>query len=98
MSQDERWLGPVVRHGVEARLDGRDSDTRVMVFLDEDGSVQWGPTGEGAVHDGLPHSFHFWVHVNTDSERLDAIQILGEKLLEAGHSWEVIPVPAGGHA
>ena|SRR5687768_8766087 len=96
MSKDERWMRPVLRHGVEARLDGRTSDTRVMVFLEEDGSAKWGPTGGPAVQDGLTHSFHFWVHVNTDAERLDAIQILGRKLLEAGHSWEVIPVPSGG--
>ena len=95
MTHDERWLGPVVRHGVEARLDGRTSPTRVMVFLDDEGQVQWGPTGGPAVDDGRSHSFHFWVHVNTDSERLDAIQILGVKLLEAGHSWEVNPVAPG---
>jgi len=95
MSQDERWMGRVVRHGVEARLDGRNTPTRVMVFLEEDGSVQWGPTGGPAVQDHQTHSFHFWVHAETDSERLDAIQILGTKLLAAGHSWEVFPVLPG---
>lgn len=89
-------MGPVVRHGVEARLDSREGE-RVTVALDERGKVRWSPVGEAPVVDPGSHSFHFWVHANTDSERLDAIQILGPRLEEAGHRWEVIPVPAGGH-
>lgn len=96
MSHDERWLGPVVRHGVEARLDDRASDERVMVSLDDEGDVRWAPVGELPGQASGRHSFHFWVHPNTDSERLDAIQILGAKLTEAGHTWEVIPVRPGG--
>ena|SRR5688572_18650657 len=96
MSKDERWMGPVVRHGVEARLDDRTSPTRVMVFLDETGTVRWGPTGEGAVENGRRHSFHFWVHRDTDSTRLDAIQILCTKLAEAGHRAEVVTAEPGG--
>ena len=96
MSQDERWMGPVVRHGVEARLDGPDGE-RVTVSLDEQGEVRWGPVDEAPVDDPGLHSFHFWVHANTDSERLDAIQILGARLAAAGHQWALISVPAGGH-
>jgi hypothetical protein len=96
MSTSERWMGPVLHHGVEARMDGRNNPTRVMVFLNENGVIEWGPTGEPGTEDGLKHSFHFWVHAGTDTERLDAINLLGPKLLEAGHSWEVIPVPVGG--
>ena len=97
MSRDEQWMGPVLWHGVEARLDDRADGERVTVQLDEHGKVQWGPVGRSPVDDLRPHSFHFWVHVNTDSERLDAIQILGARLAEAGHQWEVISVPAGEH-
>jgi|tagenome__1003787_1003787.scaffolds.fasta_scaffold20936335_1 hypothetical protein len=96
MTVHEGFMWPVIRHGVEARLDGRNNPTRVMVFVDENGVIQWGPTGGPIANDGLTHSFHFWVHRDTDTERLDAINLLGPKLFAAGHSWEVIPVPPGG--
>jgi hypothetical protein len=96
VTNDERWLGPVLRHGAEARLDGVANETRVMVYLDDGDRVQWGPVGGTPIADGDRHRFHFWVHGNTDAERLAAIQILGTKLEAAGHTYEVIPVPVGG--
>ena len=95
MSQADRWMGPVLRHGVEARLDKQDSAERVTVSLDEDGQVQWGPVGMSVINDASRHSFHFWVHTDSDPERLNAIQILGRELASAGHTWDVIPVRPG---
>ena len=91
MSRDERWLNPALRHGVEARA----GDDRVTVSLDASGQVQWGPVGGTPERDTGPRRFAFWVHANSDSERLDAIQVLGTKLQAAGHSYEVVPVPPG---
>src|SRR5687768_7256938 len=95
VTNDERWLGSVLRHGVEARLDDRTSETRVTVALTDDDQVQWGPVGGTPIADGDRHRFHFWVHSTTDAERLAAIQILGTKLAAAGHTYELIPVPVG---
>ena len=95
MSRDERWLNPALRHGVEARIGDGDSQERVTVSLDEGGQVQWGPVGQAPAQGTGPHRFAFWVHANSDSERLDAIQILGAKLEAAGPSYEVVPVSPG---
>lgn len=95
MSRDERWLNPVLRHGVEARIGEGTSTERATVSLDANGHVQWGPVGGAPGRDGGPRRFAFWVHAKSDSERLDAIQILGAKLEAAGHSYEVVPVLPG---
>ena len=95
MSQVERWMGPVLRHGVEARIDGDGGEKRVTVFLSDVGEVQWAPLGEAPDASSGLQTFRFWVHAESDAERLTAIQILGKKLQAAGHAWDVIPVRPG---
>ena len=95
MTPHERWIGPALRRGVEARLDDPRSDTLVTVSLNAEGAVQWRRPGGSSPGDGGRHSFHFWVQRSTDSQRLHAIQILGTRLTAAGHRYELIPIQAG---
>jgi hypothetical protein len=90
MSQGERWLSPVLRAGLEARIDAVDGEQRVTVYVDTTGEVKWTPVGDTYFPDDLPHQFRFWVHAQSDPERLQAIQFLAARLTAAGHTTELV--------
>jgi len=90
MSQGERWLNPVLRAGLEARIDAAEGEQRVTVYVDNTGEVKWTPVGDTYFPDDLPHRFRFWVHSQSDPERLQAIQFLATRLTAAGHTTELV--------
>ena len=90
MSQGERWLSPVLRAGLEARIDAADGEQRVTVYVDDTGAVKWTPVGDTYFPDDLPHRFRFWVHAQSDPERLQAIQFLAARLKDAGHTPKIV--------
>jgi hypothetical protein len=90
MAQGERWLLPILRTGLEARIDAPDGEQRVIVYVDDAGAVQWTPVADTYFPDDLPHQFRFWVHAESDPEHLQAIQFLATRLQDAGHTVELV--------
>ena len=89
MSDEERWLRPILRAGLEARIDAADGEQRVIVYIDDAGIVKWTPVGDTYFPDELPHRFRFRVHVQCEPDHLQAIQILAARLTDAGHTPEL---------
>jgi hypothetical protein len=94
-----RWLSPHLHRDVPARLVTTAGEHEVTVRLDEEDCVAWAP----AIADPderAPHSylFRFPVQINTDSDTLGAIQILGSKLVDAGYRYEIVNDPGSGTA
>jgi hypothetical protein len=94
MSHRERWLGPILRAGLEARIDAADGEQRVIVYVDDTGIVQWTPVEDTYFPDQLPHRFRFWVHTLSEPDQLQAIQILAARLKDAGHTPELVTPPS----
>lgn len=90
MSQGERWLNPILRAGLEARIDAADGERRVTVYVNDTGTVQWTPVADTYFPDDLPHQFRFWVHAESDPEHLQAIQFLTTRLRDGGHTVELV--------
>jgi hypothetical protein len=93
-----RWLHPHVRQGVPAHLSSTTEEADVVVRLDDQGQIEWTPSVAGP--DGSSCVFRFPVNVNTDSDTLGAIQLMGGKLQEHGHRFELVnePAPSSGAA
>ena len=90
MSHGERWLSPLLRAGLEARIDTADGEQRVTVYVDDTGAVQWTPVGDTYLPDRRSHQFRFWVHAKSDPEHLQAIQFLATRLKDSGHTAELV--------
>ena len=94
-----RWLSPHAHRGVPARLCTADGERDVIVRLNDENRAEWTPAVADSHEQGI-HSylFLFPVRVNTDSDILGAIQVLGSKLVKAGHRYELVNEPVTGAA